>query len=587
MNKVFNKFISLSNFYKILYELTCQINNIKLSYILIFLFILIFSAFFEISLLAFLYVLIKAFMDPNYYQGNFFFKYFFQILEIKNNSQLILYLSSFFIITCLIAGIFRLFFYYLLSIYVYFFGKNITSMCYQRMIYQDYKSLFTKNTNDSLSIFQKMPIVNNAFYNTLLMIYNFVTFVFIFLILSYINFQITISATLFFIAIYLLVILIFKKRIFSNAFIISNEQSTNIKIARETFNGFRDILINNYQNFYNNLFSKSYSKLIKGNEENRFFLSAPRPIIETFLLASIGIIISLNSDNYSSLEKLLPIIAVIAVASQRILPILNQLYAGHMSNVDATPATNFILNFLSKPLIFSNRKKIKPIKFRNKISLKNVSFSYSSTNEVMILKDINLDIKSGSRIGIMGKSGSGKSTLADLILGLLSPTSGNILVDGKSIINKKQDWYANVASVPQNIFITEQSIVENIAFGEKKNKIKLSEVEDAAKKAQIANFIESRKSKYHNLIGEKGLKISAGQKQRLAIARALYKKSKLIIFDEATNSLDADAERNIIKTIFSLDKKNHTLILISHKLSNLTKCDKIYKIQNSKIIKFK
>ena len=586
MDKLFNKLTSLSNFYKTLFELTFLIKNIRKAYIIIFSVFLFFSAFFEISLLAFLYVLIKAFMDPAYYLGNFFFDFFLKFFEIGSNNQLVLYLSFFFILICIIAGFFRLFFYYLISRFVYFFGKNITNMCYQKMIFQEYKNLFSKNTNDILSIFQKMPIVNNGVYNTLLMIYNFVTFIFIFSILAFINFKITLSATLFFLFMYMLVIFLFKKRMFINATKVSNEQATNLKIVRETFNGFRDILINNYQIFYNNIFLSSYSKLVKGTEENRFFFSAPRPIVETFLLASIGIIISFNAGNYSSLEKLLPIIAVIAVASQRILPILNQLYAGHMANVDATPATRFILDFINKPAIPIKKKKIKPLLFKKLISIKNLSFSYSSS-EPNILKNINLEIPFGSRVGIIGRSGSGKSTLADLILGLLNPNKGKVLVDGKSIDKAKQAWFSNVASVPQNIFITDQTIAENIAFGKDKNKNKLEDVKEAAEKAQLKDFIEEKKNKYYCEIGEKGFKMSTGQRQRIAIARALYKKSKLIIFDEATSSLDAEAEKKILNTIYGLSKNKYTLILISHKVSNLKKCDLIFKIQGSKIKKIK
>ena len=361
MDKLFNKLTTLSNFYKTLFKLAFLIKNIRNTYIIIFSLFLFFSAFFEISLIAILYVLIKAFMDPTYYLGNFFFDFFLNFFNINSNNQLVLYFSFFFILICIIAGFFRLFFYYLISRFVYFFGKNITSMCYQKMIFQDYKNLFSKNTNDTLSIFQKMPIVNNGLYNTLLMIFNFVTFIFIFIILAYINFKITFSATLFFLVIYMLVIFTFKKRMFVNATKVSNEQANNLKIVRETYNGFRDILINNYQLFYNNLFLSSYSRLVRGQEENRFLFSAPRPIVETFLLASIGIIISFNAGNYSSLEKLLPIIAVIAVASQRILPILNQLYAGHMANVDATPATAFILDFINKPAVPLKKKKNKTI----------------------------------------------------------------------------------------------------------------------------------------------------------------------------------------------------------------------------------
>lgn len=585
MNKIINKVSYISSFYKILYDLTLKVKTTKLSY-LIFLFILIFSALFEISILGLLFVLIKAFMDPNYYQGNFLFKFFLNIFDIRSNSQLVIYLSIFFILATFTAGFFRVAFFYLLSKYVYFFGKNITSLCYQKVIYDDYSSLYQKNTNDTLSIFNKMPIINNSFFNSLLMIYNLVNFIFIFSILAYINFQITVISSLFFISLYLCVIFFFKKKIFNNATIISNEQATNIKIVRETFNGFRDILINNYQKFYNNLFLKSYSSLSRGNEENRFFYTAPKPIIETFLLVGIGVVISLHSNNYSALENLLPNIAVLAVASQRILPILNQLYAGHMANVDATPHIMFIFNFLKKPLKIKNKKNLKKIQFKDKISLKNVSFSYNSSSK-LVLKNINLIISAGSRVGIIGKSGSGKSTLADLILGLLNPNSGEISVDRKPIINEKENWFSCVASVPQNIFITEQTISENIAFGVNKSKINMEEVKKSSNKAELSNFVESRENRYNNIIGEKGLKISAGQRQRLAIARALYKKSKLIVFDEATSSLDSESEKNVLNTMFSLSRKRHTLIIITHKLSNLKRCDHIYKIQNSKIIKFK
>ena len=570
-----------------LYELTASIGNVKLSYIVLFFITMLFSAFFEISLLGFLFVLIKAFMDPSYYQANLFFKYFLEIFNINTNRELLSHLSIIFIISCLAAGFFRILFFFIVTKYVYFFTKNISSMCYQRIIYQDYKNIFSNNANESLSIFQKMPIVNDSFYNTLMMIYNIIVFTFIFAILAYINLKITLIATLFFVFIYSIVILLFKKRIFNNGTTISNEQSTNIKVTRETFNGYRDILINNYQNFYNNLFLRSYSKLAKGNEENRFLISAPRPIVETLLLVSVGILISINLDSYDSLEKLLPNIAVLAISSQRILPILNQLYSGHVSNVNAFPHTIFILNYINKPLFIVSKKKIKPMEFKDKISLKNVSFNYSKEKKDTVLKNINIEIPAGSRIGIIGKSGSGKSTLADLILGLLDPYSGNILVDGQNIKNKKQSWFSNVASVPQNIFITDQTIAQNIAFGKEKNKIKLKEVKNACKKAQIDTFIEAKDNKYNNLIGEKGIKISTGQRQRLAIARALYKKSKLIIFDEATSSLDSDSEKNILNTIFNLNRKKYTLILISHKLSNLKKCDNIYKIENSKLSKFK
>ena len=198
-----------------------------------------------------------------------------------------------------------------------------------------------------------------------------------------------------------------------------------------------------------------------------------------------------------------------------------------------------------------------------------------------------MHIPAGSRVGIIGKSGSGKSTLADLILGTIDPNNGDVLVDGKSIKNKKQSWFKNVASVPQNIFVTEETFAENIAFGVEKNKINYRKVRRAAEQAQISEFIELKEDKYNSILGEKGLNLSVGQRQRIAIARSLYKDSKLIIFDEATSSLDEKVENLILETIFGLNKKKYTLILISHKLSNLKKCDLIYKIKDKKILQYK
>jgi ATP-binding cassette subfamily B protein len=416
------------------------------------------------------------------------------------------------------------------------------------------------------------------------MFYNIIIFLLTFLILSYINFYISILATAFFIILYILIIFFFKDKIIKNGSIIANEQPLNLKIIRETFSGFRDILLNNNQKFYTNIFSNSSNKLLKAQDKFKFIYSIPRPIIETVLLMSVGFVIAINSNNYESLEKLLPFLATIAVAAQRILPILNHLYTSHATNLDQTESLRFIITFLSKETISFDNKKIKPLEFSKSIVLKNVSFYYNSKTSP-ILKDINLNILAGSRIGIIGKSGSGKSTLADLILGIVNPIKGEILVDGKSIINKKQSWYSKVANVPQNIFITEQTIAENIAFGVEKNKIDLNKVKNVAKQAQISDFIESKSGGYWSFIGEKGLKISVGQRQRIAIARALYKKSSLIVFDEATSSLDSDVEKLILNTIFNLNRKNYTLIIISHKFQNLKKCDFIYKIENSKLKK--
>jgi ABC-type multidrug transport system fused ATPase/permease subunit len=581
MKIIYNYF----NFYFLLIKLFYLIKNFKKKYLVALLFILALSAFLEICILGFLYILIKAFTNPDYYYGTFYFQFLIKLFNLTSNQELVLLISIFFITVCFLSGILRLFFIYISTLFLNYIGRAVGNLCYEKMIYQSFDFYFTNNTNAILSIFStKLVFIFNSIFNTINMFYNFIIFFLTFLILSYINFYVSILSTAFFIILYILIIFAFKKKIISNGSIIANEQPLNLKIIRETFNGFRDILLNNNQKFYADIFSNSNNKLLKAQDKFKFIYSIPRPIIETFLLVSVGFVIAINSNNYESLEKLLPFLATIAVAAQRILPILNQLYTSHATNLDQTESLRFIITFLSKETISSDKKKIKPLEFSKSIALKNISFSYNSKTS-LILEDINLNILAGSRIGIIGKSGSGKSTLADLILGIVNPIKGEILVDGKSIINKKQSWYSKVANVPQNIFITEQSIAENIAFGVEKNKIDLNKVKKVAKQAKISDFIESKSGGYWSFIGEKGLKISVGQRQRIAIARALYKKSSLIVFDEATSSLDTDVEKLILNTIFNLNRKNYTLIIISHKFHNLKRCDSIYKIENSKLKK--
>ena len=577
---------SYFQFYRELWHLFGLVGNLKIIYILSLFFILFFSAFFEMSILGFFYILIKAFTNPDYYAGNYYFEFVSKFLQVRNNHQLIFYFSLFFIVVCFLSGFFRLLFISSASKIVFFYGKNIASLCYEKIIYQQYKFYFSNNISGVLSILAKMQIINNSINGTIFMIYNIIIFLFTFLILSYINFFLTLYLTLGILTLYLAIIFFFKKKIMRNAAIVSEEQSTNLKIIRETFNGFRDILINNYQDLYSKLFSKSHSKLVKSNEKNRLVSSVPKLIIETLLLASIGFVIIFNSNNYGSLEKLLPLIGVLAISSQRILPGLNQLYSSHVANLDAIPAVTYVSNFIKNQRIYRENKAIKPVPFKKSIIFKNVSFSYIPT-EPLVLKDINLQIEKGSKIGIIGNSGTGKSTFSDLVLGLINPTEGEILVDGKPIIYKKQSWFKNVSSVSQNLFFTEQSFAENIAFGIEKNRINVKKVKLVSRQAQISNFIEKKTKGYNHLMGEKGLKISGGQRQRIAIARALYKESSVIIFDEATNSLDSQAENKIFDFIFKLNKKKYTVIIISHKLKNLEKCDRIYRIKNSLLTEVK
>jgi ATP-binding cassette subfamily B protein len=205
----------------------------------------------------------------------------------------------------------------------------------------------------------------------------------------------------------------------------------------------------------------------------------------------------------------------------------------------------------------------------------------------MVLDSIDLNISKGSCIGFIGATGSGKSTLTDIIMGLLAPTKGSMLIDGELINdNNSRSWQKHIAHVPQSIFLADSSIADNIALGIPNDQIDFDRIKKAAERAQLADLIESWPKKYQTFVGEQGVRLSGGQRQRIGIARALYKKADVLIFDEATSSLDNDTEIEVMKAINDLNNDLNydlTIILVAHRLSTLSSCTKIVKLDHGKI----
>jgi ATP-binding cassette subfamily B protein len=243
------------------------------------------------------------------------------------------------------------------------------------------------------------------------------------------------------------------------------------------------------------------------------------------------------------------------------------------------------LDLLNQPLPEYARQPIsnvKPLPFENEIALKDVSFRYDEQTS-WVLRNLNLNIIKGSKIGIIGTTGCGKSTLLDVIMGLLDPTEGAIETDGQSINEGNlRGWQAHIAHVPQTIFLVDSSIEANIAFGVPKEKIDHYRIRMAARQAQIEGVIENLPDKYQTLVGERGARLSGGQRQRIGIARALYKKAKVIIFDEATSSLDMKTELAIVESIEALNP-DITILIIAHRTSTLRNCSRIIELNNGVI----
>jgi ATP-binding cassette subfamily B protein len=219
-------------------------------------------------------------------------------------------------------------------------------------------------------------------------------------------------------------------------------------------------------------------------------------------------------------------------------------------------------------------ESLKRIKFIDEIQIKSMNLSYGQKE---IFKDFNLSIKKGSKIGVMGASGSAKTSLVKVLLGIIKPNSGSILIDNHNIEKRMSSWRNSIGYVPQDIFLIDDSIENNIALGVSNGEIDKHRVLECIKLAELETYIESIPQGIKTLIGERGVKMSGGQKQRIGIARALYNNPDILIFDEATSALDEKTEELVVNTIYNLDK-NITSILISHRETTLNRCDKIIRI---------
>ena len=236
-------------------------------------------------------------------------------------------------------------------------------------------------------------------------------------------------------------------------------------------------------------------------------------------------------------------------------------------------------------IIFANKENLAKNlinKNFNIFEVKDLNFSYDK--DIKVLKNINFKVSKGEKIGIVGHSGSGKSTLVNLILGLLKPSSGDVLIDKQNIYDSLSEWYDLLGYIPQDIYLLNDTIKNNIALGENEKNIKLNLIEKALTMSNSKQFVENLPKNIETDVGNRGISISGGQKQRIGIARAFYRNSKILILDEATNSLDQDNEREIISQIISLN--DITVFIIAHNTNALKNCDKILYLDQGNLIDF-
>ncbi|MBX9703884.1 MAG: ABC transporter ATP-binding protein/permease, partial [Silvanigrellaceae bacterium] len=348
------------------------------------------------------------------------------------------------------------------------------------------------------------------------------------------------------------------------------------------FSAFKEITLLNKKNYFINSFEFHSQKRAEVQTLQNTFIVIPRIIIEVCFVAVFIVVICYMCLQQDTQTQMIGILGGYIYTGFRLLPGLNRIinhFAYFKSSIPSIERS--YEEYFSSNLSHHKEQSVHDLKFENEIILKNLSFRYPNT-KIDALRNINLRIKKGECIGIMGETGSGKSTLVDAILGLLTPYSGYIKLDDKYSLNNSL-WRQKIGYVPQAIYLCDDSIIANIAFGESVEEIDLAKVQKAIENSQLNHLINKLSDGLNTLVGERGVRLSGGERQRIAIARALYRNPEVLIFDEATSALDNETETRLIKTIYSLSK-NHTVIMIAHRLSTLESCDRIIHMQNGTII---
>ena len=507
-------------------------------------------------------------------------------LGYQDIRDFILPLTIFFIFMLLLNGIIRLILLYIQSVVSHKIGADLGLRMIKNCLNQNYEYHINVNSSEIINTItgKNEKVIVAVIFPILNLLGSTMIFLAIFLGLFFFK-PLIATLSVFVIGIFYFIFMQLTRLRLKN---YSNTESTlttkAIQALQECLGGIKNIIIDGSQNKFTSNYHKTDYQIKMATSKVLFVSMSPRFSIEAIgmsIIALIGYILSLKT---SGIITIIPVLGALVLASQKMLPLLQTAYlswatihASSMSLVD-------VIKLLELPPNNKIKSSINKIKFTKMLELSDISFKYRGS-ENYTLKNINLVLKKNETLGIIGPSGSGKSTLINIILGLLSPDKGFFKVDNHVIDkNLMSDWQSIISHVPQNIFLADSSIIENIALSSEKNEIDMNLIIKVSKMAQLYDFVQTLPNKFNTQLGERGARISGGQQQRIGIARALYKQPKLIIFDEATSALDEDVEKSIIKTIENLGKEIST-ISISHKRSVLTNCSNIIEIKNGTIRK--
>lgn len=497
-------------------------------------------------------------------------------LGIDAAGGLLLPLTLLFAGTALAAGVIRLVNLWLSGRVGAGIGSDLSQEAYRRTLYQPYPVHASRNSSDLIVAVTShiSSTITGVINPLLLLVTNSLVIVAMAVGLVLIDPSVAFLVVASFGGFYLLVTGLTRKALVANSRRSAECGRNLVQCVQEGIGGIRDVLLDRSQPVYLARYRDNDWPLRQLRARAELLSGFPRYVIEALGLVAVAGLAYLLVSRPAGLAGALPVLGALALGAQRLLPALQQSYTS-LAQVQANIASlEQVLNLLDQPAPEADRPPAEPCPFTEAICLDRVSFGYGP-DLPPVLSEVSLTIRRGDRVALVGPTGSGKSTLADIIMGLLPPTAGRLLIDGREVA--AEAWQANIAHVPQSIFLADASIAANIALGLPPEQVDQQRLRAAAEQAQIAGFIDSLAEGFATRVGERGIRLSGGQRQRVGIARALYKQAPVLVLDEATSALDDGTEKALMDTLDRLSRQL-TIIMIAHRLSTTAYCDRVIRV---------
>lgn len=553
--------------------------------LLILLLVIFVGAFVELLGVSAIMPIIEVAMNPAVINEKWYLIMIMEIMGFADANEVLVFWALLLIVIYILKNIYLTMMYNMQYRFVFNNQQRLSVKMMKKYMEQDYLFHVSRNVAE---LQRNVTEDVNGFYTVVLNAMQFVAEASVCIVLVIFLIRVDLMTTLVVAGLVsasaILVGVVFKKTLVKKG---KENRSVSISLTKwvlQSFSGIKEIKVMNKEDFFLKNYERTYCRLALLQRQQSMLTFIPRPVMETVcisgLLTTMAVkVYAFNTD----LTTFIPALSAFAVAAFRMLPSFNRI-SGYMSAMMFNrPAIDVLYDDLIEIEQFNQKRsrggnKAEPLDIHKGIFIEDVSFRYPKADK-SVLEHLDLVIENNTSVAFIGASGAGKSTLADVILGVLEPESGKIHVDGKDIRENMDAWHASIGYIPQSIYLMDDTIRANIAFGVEEGRVKEDMLWKALREAQLEEFVKSLPDGLDTTIGDRGVKLSGGQRQRIGIARALYGNPQVLILDEATSALDNETEKEVMNAIDSLHG-TRTLIVIAHRLTTIKKCDKIYEVEN-------